>query len=205
MTLFYLPTFLTLLRLLLVPVIIWLIVTDELLAAFVIFLTAGLTDALDGFFARRFGWVTTLGAYLDALADKALLVSVYATLGFFGHLPPWLVILVISRDILIIGAVLLSWLLARKIEIKPARLSKLNTVIQIALAALILAKRGIPIDLETAESLLIWTCGLTTALSAALYMAIWMKRMAVYDRQDRQKQAPDIAGADLVKHGQDQT
>lgn len=205
MTLFYLPTLLTLLRLVLVPVIIWLIVTDELLAAFLVFLIAGLTDALDGFFARRFNWVTTLGAYLDALADKALLVSVYATLGFFGHLPPWLVILVISRDVLIIGAVLLSWLLARKIEIKPARVSKFNTVIQIALAALVLAKRGIPIDLATAEMLLIWTCGLTTTLSAALYMAIWMKRMAVYDRQDRQKHASDISREDFVKNGQDQT
>ncbi|HKJ61859.1 MAG TPA: CDP-alcohol phosphatidyltransferase family protein [Hyphomicrobiales bacterium] len=205
MTLFYLPTLLTLLRLLLVPVIMWLIVTDELLAAFVIFLTAGLTDALDGFLARRFGWETTLGAYLDALADKALLVSVYATLGFFGHLPTWLVILVINRDVLIIGAVLLTWLLGRKIDINPTRLSKLNTVIQITLAALILAKRGIPIDLATAETLLIWTCGLTTVLSAALYMAIWFRRMAVYDRQDRQRHVSDIAGNDFVKNGQDQT
>lgn len=204
MALFYLPTLLTLLRLVLVPVIIWLIVTDELLAAFVVFLLAGFTDALDGFLARRFGWVTTLGAYLDALADKALLVSVYATLGFFGHLPPWLVILVISRDVLIIGAVLLTWLLGRDIDVNPTRLSKLNTVMQIALAALILAKRGIPINLATAEMLLIWACGLTTAFSAALYMTIWVKRMAVYDRADRQRSVSSAADP-LAENQQDLT
>ena len=139
------------------------------------------------------------------MADKALLVSVYATLGFFGHLPPWLVILVISRDVLIIGAVLLTWLIGRKIDIKPTRLSKLNTAIQISVAALILAKRGIPVDLASAETLLIWICGLTTALSAGLYMSIWVRRMAVYDHQDRQRYASDAAGNAYVKNGQDQT
>lgn len=197
------PTLLTLLRLILVPVIVWLIVIDSLLAAFLVFLTAGLTDALDGFLARRFGCETQLGAYLDALADKSLLVSVYATLGFFGHLPSWLVILVISRDVLIIGAVVLTWLLGRNIDIYPTRLSKLNTVIQIMLAALVLAKSGLPIDLATMEALLIWACGLTTALSAALYMAIWVKRMAVYDHADLRKQVFPASDRIYTENGQD--
>lgn len=189
MSLFYLPTSLTLLRLLLVPLIVWLIVRDALLAAFVAFLIAGLTDALDGFLARRFGWETQLGAYLDALADKTLLICVYASFGFFGYLPSGLVILVISRDVLIIGAVLLSWLLERNVEIRPTMLSKFNTVMQISLAALILAKGGLALHLGMAETILIWGCGFTTTLSAALYMAIWVQRMAYYDHEDRHKTA----------------
>ena len=74
-------------------------------AAFVLFLLAGLSDAADGYLAKRFQWRTELGAYLDPIADKLLLISIYVTLGFANHLPAWLVIAVVSRDILIIGAV----------------------------------------------------------------------------------------------------
>src|SRR5258705_6000842 len=70
----YVPNIITVTRLFLVPVIIWLIVADKPFTAFVVFLVAGLTDAVDGFLARRFGWQTELGAYLDAIADKALLI-----------------------------------------------------------------------------------------------------------------------------------
>ncbi len=139
----YVPNIITITRLFLVPVIIWLIVADKPFTAFVVFLVAGLTDALDGFLARRFGWQTELGAYLDAIADKALLMSVYAALGFYGFLPAWLVILVVSRDILIIGAVILGWLLDRAMALHPQRLSKVNTALQIGLAVLVLAERGL--------------------------------------------------------------
>lgn len=154
-----------------------------MLAAFVVFAAAGLTDALDGFLARRFGWESVLGAYLDALADKALLVSVYASLGILGYLPPSLVILVISRDILIIGAYLLTWLLGRDIGVYPTTISKVNTLVQISLAALVLINDAVSIDLDRAEILLIWSCGLTTAFSAALYIVIWARRMAAYDHE----------------------
>lgn len=194
---------LTLLRLVLVPVVIWLIVINELLAAFVIFIAAGLTDALDGFIARRFQCETQLGAYLDALADKALLVSVYASLGFFGHIPPWLVILVISRDLLIIGAVLLSWLMERNIDIRPTRLSKLNTALQIMLAALVLGEGGLDLGLDAIKTGLIWACGLTTTLSAGLYMAIWVKRMTHYDFPDQVKKPPSNRPHAPARHEQD--
>ena len=81
---------------------------------------------------------TELGAYLDPIADKALLVSIYVTLGFAGHLPAWLVIAVVSRDILIVGAVLLSWMLSRPMSLHPILISKANTFSQIVLAGLVL-------------------------------------------------------------------
>jgi cardiolipin synthase len=183
--LIYLPNIITVLRLFLVPVIVWMIVANELSAAFVVFLLAGLTDAIDGFLARRFGWQTELGAYLDPVADKALLMSVYAALGFFGHLPAWLVILVVSRDLLIIGAVMLSWLMGRAITVYPLAISKVNTAVQIGLAVLVLAEGGLKLGWGPYIYALIWGVGFTTALSAAVYLVIWMKRMARYDLDQR--------------------
>src|ERR1043165_2429801 len=103
----------------------------EIRIAFVLFLAAGISDAVDGFLAKRFGMATELGAYLDPLADKAMLVSIYVALGITGALPAWLVILVVSRDIMIVGAVILSWVVDKPVPLRPLPVSKLNTVAQI--------------------------------------------------------------------------
>src|SRR3970040_1934506 len=113
------PNSLTLGRIVLVPLVVWLIITHEMLAAFLLFLLAGLSDAADGFLAKRYGWGGRGGRPLSPIADKALLVSIYVTLGFAGHLPVWLVIAVVSRDILIVGAVVLSWMLSRPLSMQP--------------------------------------------------------------------------------------
>ena len=118
---------------------------------------AGISDAVDGYLAKRFNWTTELGAYLDPLADKALIVSIYIALAVRGELPLWLVIAVVSRDILILLAVLLSWLLAQPVRIKPLAVSKLNTLAQIVLAATVLADGAFNLGLEPAA--LCW-CGL---------------------------------------------
>ena len=110
--------------------------------AFLLFLAAGISDAVDGFLAKRFGMTTELGAYLDPLADKALIVSIYVTLGITGVIPRWLVILVVSRDIMIVGAIMLSWLVDKPVKIKPLWCRKLNTVAQIVFAGLVLAALG---------------------------------------------------------------
>jgi cardiolipin synthase len=192
--LIYLPNFITVFRLFLVPVIVWAIVAKAFLGAFIVFVVAGVTDALDGFLARRFGWRTELGAYLDPVADKALLMSVYATLGFFGYLPAWLVILVISRDVLIIGAVLLAWLLGRTVALRPVMVSKVNTTMQIALAVLILAETGLQLGWDAYMPLFVWATGLTTAASAAVYLVIWLKRMAYYDLDEHRKRVETASG-----------
>ena len=102
-----------------------------MLIAFLLFLAAGVSDAVDGFLAKRFNMASELGAYLDPLADKALIVSIYVALGIAEAIPRWLVILVVSRDIMIVGAVMLSWLVGKPVELKPLSVSKLNTVAQI--------------------------------------------------------------------------
>lgn len=191
----YIPNIITVFRLFLVPLIIWLIVSSNLLAAFIIFLLAGVTDMLDGFLARRFGWQTELGAYLDAIADKALLMSVYASLAFFGHLPAWIAIVVVSRDVLIIGAVMLSWLLDRAIEIRPLFISKVNTAVQIALALLVLANLGLAPGWDAFILPSTWFTGAITVLSAFCYIITWLKLMARYDIDEQMKKTKQSSEA----------
>ena len=114
--------------------------------AFVLFLAAGISDAVDGFLAKRFGMATELGAYLDPLADKAMLVSIYMALAVVGAIPLWLVILVVSRDIMIVGAVILSWLVDKPVTLKPLFVSKLNTVAQIVLALVVISSLAFEFD-----------------------------------------------------------
>lgn len=174
-----LPNIITLGRIFLAPFVVWLIIADEMTVAFVMFLLAGFSDGLDGYLAKRFGWRTELGAYLDPMADKALLMSIYVALGLFAHLPVWLVIAVVSRDILIIGAVLLSWMLGRPVRVKPLLVSKANTAGQIVLAGLVLGELALGLGLGPVIKVLIWIVGALTILSAAAYLRQWVKHMAI--------------------------
>ncbi|MEZ5875826.1 MAG: CDP-alcohol phosphatidyltransferase family protein [Hyphomicrobiales bacterium] len=175
------PNALTLARIFAVPLLVWLIIDQEMFAAFLLFMLAGLSDGADGYLAKRFGWHTELGAYLDPIADKALLVSIYVTLGLAGHLPVWLVIAVVSRDVLIVGAVLLAWMMSRPISVKPLLVSKVNTLSQILLAGVVLAELGLGLGLQTLVWVLIWVTGALTIMSAAAYFWAWLQHMASYE------------------------
>jgi cardiolipin synthase (CMP-forming) len=118
------PNIITLGRILLVPFIVWAIASSQMEIAFAIFIVAGVSDAVDGFLAKRFNMASELGALLDPLADKALLVSIYVALGIWGAVPRWIVILVVSRDIMIVTAVIVSWLFGKPIPMKPLMVSK---------------------------------------------------------------------------------
>ena len=195
------PNTLTLVRIVLVPLVVWLIITHEMLAAFVLFLLAGFSDAADGYLAKRYGWHTELGAYLDPIADKALLVSIYVTLGFANHLPAWLVIAVVSRDILIIGAFILSWMLSRPVTVYPLLVSKANTLSQIVLAGLVLAELGLGLGLEPLVEVFVWVTGALTILSAGAYFWGWLKHMASYEPEPAPRPARK-SGREPVNAGQ---
>jgi len=171
------PNLITLARILLVPVIVWAIASNEMQIAFGLFLVAGLSDLVDGFLAKRFGMATELGAYLDPLADKAMLVSIYVTLGIVEAVPRWLVILVVSRDIMIVSAVILSWLVDKPVKLKPLGVSKLNTLAQVLLAVLVLASLAITFDAELMIGALIAIVATLTLLSTAFYVAQWVRHM----------------------------
>lgn len=177
----YLPNLITVIRILLVPIVVWLIINGAHTPAFILFLLAGISDGVDGFLARHYNWKTELGAYLDPVADKLLLVAIYVTLGFLGHMPVWLVIAVVSRDLLIVGAVILSWMLDRAVELRPSWISKANTAGQIVLAGVVLAQLGVLPALDPFVTPLTWIVGILTLTSAAVYLARWMRHMAYYD------------------------
>ena len=139
-----LPNLISLARLLLVPLTIWLILCGRYGFAFWILVAAGVSDALDGFIAKRFDRQTRLGALLDPIADKAMLVSVYITLGIAGQLPSWLVILVVFRDVTIVGGFLLIQAIAVPKRFDPLFISKVNTGVVIALVVFVLARLGLP-------------------------------------------------------------
>ena len=176
------PNLVTLGRILLVPVVVWAITAGEMRIAFFLFIAAGISDAVDGFLAKRFGMTTELGAYLDPLADKAMLVSIYIALGITEAIPRWLVILVVSRDIMIVSAVILSWLVHKPVPLKPLLVSKLNTVAQILLACVVLAALGFSFDAEIAVMLLMALVATLTLLSIAFYVVDWTRHMNAVER-----------------------
>ena len=202
------PNTLSLARIVLVPLVIWLIVTHEMAAAFILFLLAGFSDAADGYLAKRFHWRTELGSYLDPIADKLLLVSIYVTLGFSNHLPAWIVIAVVSRDVLIIGAFLLSWVLSRPVPIRPLLISKANTLAQIVLAGLVLAELGLGLGLDDLIRVLIPVTGALTIISAGAYFWGWLGHMASYEPTPPPRpvrQSPPVAGQPVPMKGPGQS
>lgn len=171
------PNIITLIRALLVPVVFWLLLSGRYDWAFCLFVLAGISDALDGWIAKRYHLQTELGAYLDPLADKLLVVCIFVALGALGQLPSWLVIAVVSRDVLIIGAVVLSWMLNRPIAIRPFIVSKANTAAQIVLAAVVLADQAFGLGLGNVRVALVWITGALTLASLAAYMRAWLRHM----------------------------
>lgn len=172
------PNILTLGRFCLVPLVIVSIQQEEWTLAFALFVVAGLTDGIDGFIARHFNQRTELGAYIDPLADKALLVSIYVALAIGGIIPSWLTILVVSRDIMILSAVMVSWLLDNPLAINPLFVSKANTFAQIALAAIVLGTRTFDIHLGSGVMALSFVVGGLTIASTGAYLAVWLRHMA---------------------------
>ncbi len=134
---------LTILRIVLIPAFVLLVVYGRLGAALVVFVTAGATDALDGLIARRAGQRTSLGAWLDPMADKLLLVTTFIVLTLPGieltnHLPIWLTVVVISRDIVIVGVVAIVNLAIGPRTFRPSQLGKATTAAFIATSVVIM-------------------------------------------------------------------
>ncbi|HSM42776.1 MAG TPA: CDP-alcohol phosphatidyltransferase family protein [Afifellaceae bacterium] len=172
------PNFITVARLLAVPLIVWLMIRDLYLLAAVAFAATGISDAVDGFIARRYGQSSELGGYLDPIADKVLLVSVFVTLGFKGVLPLWLIMLAVSRDLLIVGAVILAWMVNRPLEMRPHWVSKFNTAAQVLLVALALGERAGVGAFAMAVQIGIFVVAASTVLSAASYLREWNRHMS---------------------------
>lgn len=175
-----LPNLISLGRLILVPVIVALIAQMSWDLAFALFLVAGVSDAIDGWLAKRFNLGSELGAYLDPIADKALLVSIYVSLAVVGVLPAAIAILVVSRDLMIVCAVVVSWMMDRPVAIRPLLVSKLNTLAQIAFATLVLLAKSAGWDTAPWLSYALYVVATLTLASALAYLVQWLRHMELY-------------------------
>jgi cardiolipin synthase len=170
-TLVTIPNIVTFGRLCIVPLAFWAVVERRLDIGFVLFVIAGLSDALDGWLARRMGG-NAVGALLDPVADKALIVTMYVTLAVVNVLPDWLAILVVFRDLVIVGGVIVLRVLGHDLTIRPLAISKLNTALQILLVAVSLAVSGFAMDGKLAMTVLI--CGVTASTLASGAAYVWV-------------------------------
>jgi len=175
------PNIITLGRILLVPIVVWAIASNQMEIAFAVFVIAGVSDGVDGFLAKRFNMASELGAMLDPLADKALLVSIYVALGIWGAIPRWIVILVVSRDIMIVSAVIVSWLFGKPIPMKPLMVSKINTVAQVALAAVVLASLAFGFGPAPYDVILMGVVTVFSLVSVSLYLVEWGRHMSTIE------------------------
>ena len=173
-----LANLITLGRLLAVPLIVWLILSGDYNLTFWLFAVASVSDAIDGYVAKHFDQRSDLGALLDPIADKALIVSLFITLGLAGELPTWLVIVVVFRDLLIVGGFLLAATLTQPIAWRPLMVSKINTTLLLILVTGVLARLAFGFDDDGIISGLIYLTGVTTVASGAAYLVRWGRGVA---------------------------
>jgi cardiolipin synthase (CMP-forming) len=186
------PNFLTLLRIIAIPIFLILVSDHRFAAALVLFMAAGITDTVDGVIARLTDSKSELGATMDPLADKLLLVSSFVILTWLGVIPSWLLILVLTRDVVILSGYLVIYFVSTPMEVDPTVAGKLNTFFEmftIGFALLTLARPEIPM---ASVNLVTWyLTGVTITISGVHYVysgLLW------YQRQGSQSTADSGAG-----------
>jgi cardiolipin synthase len=172
------PNAITLARLAAVPIVVWLILDGGLKIAFWVFFAAAVSDALDGIIAKHFNSETVFGAFIDPIADKALLVGTYITLGHEGFLQTWLVILVVFRDIVIVGGALIFQTVTQSLTMRPLMISKVNTVVQLLLVIGVLFVVGYGIEDGPVLRVMGYIVAVTTLWSGTAYVITWSKLAA---------------------------
>jgi cardiolipin synthase len=175
------PNTLTLLRLVAIPIFLIFLTDFRYREALAVFVAAGVTDALDGAIARLTHTKTTLGAYLDPAADKLLLMSAFVALAFLQEVPRWLVVIVLSRDVmLVLGYFLLFTMTQHAMEVRPSVAGKLSTFLQLSAVAVVLVSLVYPGTVPPmAETVLFLVTGLVTAVAGFQYATrglLWLQR-----------------------------
>jgi len=167
------PNIISVLRMVLVAPIVYLLLSERYQFALLLIVVAGVSDALDGFLAKRYGWSSQLGSFLDPLADKILLVSCFFVCVFIGLVPAWLFIIIVLRDVIVALGALLYHLTIEQFNGEPPFSSKLNTAFQIIYLVMLIASQGIlsvPADwIEYA----VYAVAATTTISGLEYVWTW--------------------------------
>ena len=170
MSLRWLPNAICVARIVLIAPVIYALLRGEYLLTLVLFGAAGVSDGVDGWLAKTFGWTSALGKILDPIADKLLLVTAFLTLAWLGLAPWWLAGAAVLRDIVIVSGAIAYGRLVGDLEGRPTFVSKLNTLLQLCYVLAVIAGaawRGMPSELVTAVGA---ACFVTTVVSGLDYV-----------------------------------
>ncbi len=171
-----LPNLISIARIILVGPIAYLLLEQRFSEALILFLVAGISDGLDGYLAKRFNWHSRLGSILDPLADKILLVTSFICLVWVDIIPLWLMVMVFSRDLIIVLGAAAFHLFVGRFEMAPTWISKVNTALQIVLVLALVLSNGLyvlPAGLLTG---LVYAVSLTTLFSGLGYVRTWGRK-----------------------------
>lgn len=174
----YIPNGISVLRLVLVLPIAFLIIEENHIGAFLLLAVSGLSDGLDGFIARRYGWVTAFGKLIDPLADKLMMMTTTLTLGLLGQFPVMLMVLIIVKDLTILGGVFRYTTLAGFPRIQPNFLGKCTTAAQMFLLVSVLLNLAFPGTLpELFFDVFFWVVAIMTSFDGVIYLWLWTLRL----------------------------
>jgi len=175
MDLSWLPNAISIMRIMLIAPIIILFVNNEFGWALGLFVVAGLSDGIDGYLAKTYGWETRLGAFLDPAGDKLLVAWSFGTLAYLGHIPVWLAVVVITRDVVIVAGSFMYHYLVRRLEGDPTFISKLNTGLEFAFLIFVMSKAGF----DWPDDITITVVGaavlITVVISGFDYVSNWIR------------------------------
>ena len=176
MSLRWLPNAISVFRIVLVVPVVVFILDGRFGEALTVYFVAGISDGVDGFLARRFNWHTRLGALLDPIADKLLVACSYLTLAWVSQIPTWLAVVVVLRDVVILGGATAYNFLIAPVQGEPTRISKLNTILEILFVTAVLARAAL--DWPAAEIVMVLGAGVfvTVVISGADYVVAWSQR-----------------------------
>jgi cardiolipin synthase len=172
----WLPNAISLLRIALVPPILFSILEGQFGLALVLFVVAGFSDGLDGYLAVRFGWSTRLGGLLDPAADKLLITGLFVTLAFAHHIPVWLAAAVILRDVVIVAGAMAYNFLIKPVPGEPTRVSKLNTALQMLFVLFVISRAGFGWPEKISITVLGAAILVTVVISGVDYVLSWSRR-----------------------------
>lgn len=171
------PNLITSLRVILVPIFVIYLLDDRLTAALIVFVVAGVSDGVDGFIARAFNQKSQIGAFLDPLADKILLVAAFITLAARGFIPVWLTVVAISRDVLILLGVLILFITRHEVVMCPSVVSKITTFFQLLSIFVVLSDEKLHLRGLVGEPVF-WVTAALTVASGLHYGRYWFRKMS---------------------------
>lgn len=177
------PNAITILRVLLIPVLVYFLARQAFTYAFLVFLASGLSDLLDGFLARRFNQFSRFGAALDPLADKLTMLCAAVGLAWHGLIPLWLMLAIILRDLIIVSGAVAYHFVVGRVEMAPTLLGKANTLLEFAVIGMVLANAAAVVDTSAWLAPLFILVFLSIAASGAQYVWVWGRKAAHHARR----------------------